>query len=91
MEAVDSSSSCKGGEGRFIKFNADYNRLQQLPKDCFFNFHGFMQLSPNKLTLPEVMYLGGSDTVRGFPLAVALGDSGYYMNFIFRFPPPGHW
>jgi hemolysin activation/secretion protein len=89
LKAVDHESSRKGGGGRFFIFNADYDRLQHLPKDCFFYFHGSGQLSPNKLTLPEQLYIGGSDTVRGFPLAVALGDSGYYVNFEFRSPIPG--
>lgn len=88
LKAVDSESSRKGGGGRFFIFNADYDRLQKLPKDCYFYFHGSGQLSPSKLTLPEQIYIGGSDTVRGYPLAVALGDSGYYLNFDFRVPPP---
>jgi hemolysin activation/secretion protein len=88
LKAVDHRSSRKGGGGRFFIFNADYDHIQPLPKDCFFYFHGSGQLSPNKLTLPEQIYIGGSDTVRGFPLAVALGDNGYYVNLEFRVPPP---
>ncbi|MBS0653512.1 MAG: ShlB/FhaC/HecB family hemolysin secretion/activation protein [Verrucomicrobia bacterium] len=88
LKPVDSESSRRGGGGRFFLFNADYDRIQHLPKDCFFYFHGSGQLSPSKLTLPEQIYIGGMDTVRGFPLAVALGDSGYYVNFEFRIPPP---
>jgi hemolysin activation/secretion protein len=88
LKAVDRRSSRRGGGGRFFIFNADYDRLQHLPKDCFFYFHGSGQLSPSKLTLPEQLYIGGSDTVRGFPLAVALGDNGYYLNFELRAPPP---
>jgi hemolysin activation/secretion protein len=87
LKAVDDRSSRKGGGGRFYLFTADYDRIQPLPKDCYFYFHGSGQLSPSKLTLPEQIYIGGSDTVRGFPLAVALGDSGYYTNFEFRIPP----
>ena len=88
LKSVDSESSRKGGGGRFFKLNADYDHLQHLGKDYFFYFHGSGQLSPNKLTLPEQLYIGGSDTVRGFPLATALGDSGYYVNFAFTIPPP---
>ncbi len=88
LKAVDSESSRKGGGGRFFMFNIDYDRIQHLPRDCFFYFHASGQLSPSKLTLPEQIYIGGADTVRGFPLAVALGDSGYYLNFEFRVPPP---
>lgn len=82
----NSSRPCSGGE--FIKFNLDYDRLQMLPRNCYLYFHFSGQWSPNKLTLPEQIYIGGSDTVRGFPLAAALGDSGYYCNFEFRFAPP---
>ena len=87
LKAVDHRSSRRGAGGRFFIFTADYDRIQHLPKDCYFYFHGSGQLTPNKLTLPEQIYIGGSDTVRGFPLAVALGDNGYYVNFEFRVPP----
>lgn len=88
LKAVDNNSSRKGGGGRFFKLNADYDHIQHLPWDSFFYFHGSGQASPNKLTIPEQIFIGGIDTVRGFPLAVALGDSGYYINFEFRIPPP---
>ena len=88
LKSVDSESSRKGGGGRFFILNADYDRIQHLPKDFFFYGHASIQLSPSKLTLPEQIYIGGIDTVRGFPLAVALGDSGYYVNLEFRTPPP---
>ncbi|MBS0627353.1 MAG: ShlB/FhaC/HecB family hemolysin secretion/activation protein [Verrucomicrobia bacterium] len=88
LKPVDSESSRKGGGGRFFLLTADYDRIQHLPKDCFLYFHTSGQLSPSRLTLPEQIYIGGIDTVRGFPLAVALGDSGYYVNFEFRIPPP---
>lgn len=67
---------------------ADYDRITPLHKDCYFYFHGSAQLSPGKLTVPEQIYIGGIDTVRGFPLATAMGDNGYYLNFEFRIPPP---
>ena len=88
LKAVDPICSREGGGGRFVKVMLDYDRLQRLPLDCFFYFHGSGQYSPSKLTLPEQIYIGGVDTVRGFPLAVGLGDSGYYFNGEFRFPLP---
>lgn len=88
LKAVDSESSRRGGGGRFFIFNVDYDRLQHLPADWYLYLHGSGQYSPNKLTLPEQIYIGGADTVRGFPLAIALGDSGYYGNIELRFPPP---
>jgi len=85
------SSGCSrpGAQGNFFKFNLDYDRLQKLGYDCFLFFHTSGQWSPNKLTTPEQMYLGGADTVRGYPLAIAVGDSGYYYNLEFRMPPWG--
>lgn len=88
LPAVTDSCSRPGAGGRFVKLNADYDRLQKLPKDCFFYFHGSGQWSPYKLTIPEQIYIGGADTVRGFPLATALGDSGYYLNFEVHVPTP---
>jgi len=88
LSSVSNSCSRPGAGGRFVKFNADYDRLQKLPKDCFFHFHGSGQWSPYKLTVPEQIYIGGDDTVRGFPLATALGDSGYYLNFELFIPTP---
>lgn len=88
LKAVDKTSSRFGAGGLFVKFNADYDRLQILPWESFFYFHGSAQASPYKLTLPEQIYIGGADTVRGFPVATVLGDSGYYLNFEYRFPLP---
>lgn len=88
LSAVDSESSRVGGGGRFFQLNVDYDRIQHLPKSCYLYFHASGQLSPSYLTLPQQIYIGGIDTVRGFPLAVGLGDSGYYLNLEFRVPPP---
>ena len=82
-------SSREGARGNFIKVNADYDFMKKLPYDSFLVAHASGQFSPYKLTVPEQIYIGGVDTIRGFPLASALGDSGYYCNFELRFPPPG--
>jgi hemolysin activation/secretion protein len=86
--AISKESSRKGAGGRFSILNLDYKRIQQFVHDFFFliNFSG--QYSFNKLPIPEQFYIGGRDTVRGYPLASALGDSGYYMNWELRIPPP---
>lgn len=88
MSAISSECSRKGAGGLFVKFNGDYDHLHMLPNDFVFSFHGSAQGSFYKLAIPEQIYIGGVDTVRGFPLAIALGDSGYYANFELRFPPP---
>ena len=88
LSAVSNESSRIGGGGRFYQFNADYDRIQQLYKELVLYFHASGQWSPSKLTLPQQIYIGGANTVRGYPLSVALGDSGYYANTEFRCPLP---
>lgn len=92
LDGLDQNSagcSRPGAHGNFFKLNVDYDRLQKLPYDNFLFFHTSAQWSPDKLTVPEQIYIGGADTVRGFSLATALGDSGYYGNLEFRMPPFG--
>lgn len=84
---IDHKSSRKGAGGRFFTLNTDIQRLQVLPWNCLLLTTFSAQLSANKLTLPEQFYIGGADTVRGYPLAAALGDDGYVFNAEFRIPP----
>ena len=89
LPAVDSNlCSRKGAGGRFIYMDANYQRIQRLPAACllFLSFQG--QLSFYKLPLSEEFYIGGINTVRGYPLAVSLGDTGFCVNVEFRVPPP---
>ncbi len=88
LKAVDSQCSRAGAGGRFYLLNGDYKWLQALPWDSFLFLHLAGQLTPNKLPLAEQIYIGGVDTARGYPLATALGDNGYYGNFELRFPLP---
>jgi hemolysin activation/secretion protein len=88
LDAVSNKSSRIGGGGRFVQLNLDYDRLQRIYREWMLYFHASGQWSPYKLTLPQQLYIGGSNTVRGYPLSVALGDSGYYANFETRFPLP---
>lgn len=88
MNPVSSKCSTIGAGGLFVKFNADFDHLQYLAKDYVLSLHGSGQYSPYKLAIPEEIYIGGIETVRGYPLAVALGNSGFYGNIEFRIPPP---
>jgi hemolysin activation/secretion protein len=88
LKAVDSQCSREGAGGRFYILNLDYKRVQQLPLDCFLLLNASGQGTFNKLPIPEQIYIGGIDTVRGYPLATALGDNGYYGNVELRVPPP---
>lgn len=88
MNAVSSQSSRIGGGGRFVQLNVDYDRIQRLYQEWMLSFHTSGQWSPDKLTLPQQIYVGGASSVRGYPLSVILGDSGYYANLETRFPLP---
>ena len=88
MSSVDSESSRPGGGGRFVQINADYDHIQNFWSDFYLYLHGSGQYSPYKLTIPQQIYIGGADTVRGYPLAAALGDMGYWANIELRIPPP---
>jgi hemolysin activation/secretion protein len=88
MGAVSDQSSRIGGGGRFVQLNLDYDRIQRIRKEWMFSFHTSGQWSPSKLTLPQQIYVGGASSVRGYPLSVILGDSGYYANVETRFPLP---
>ena len=87
-DAEDSDSSRDGAGGQFFRFNGTAKRLQKLPYDCFLFLNGVGQYAFEKLPLPEQIYIGGIDTVRGYPLAVGLGDYGFYANVELRVPPP---
>lgn len=86
--AKSSDNSRVGAGGQFIKVNGGWKRLQELPWDCFLLMNGVFQFSFDKLPLPEELYIGGVDTVRGYPLAVGLGDNGYYGTLEFHAPLP---
>lgn len=88
LDAEDPEGSRKDGGGRFVRLNGSAKRLQRLPWDCFLLLNGVGQYSFDKLPLPEQIFIGGVDTVRGYKLAEALGDSGFYANIELRVPPP---
>ena len=89
LKTETSLSSRKGSGGSFSIFNIDYTRIQTLTKNCFLMLHASGQATPYKLPLSEQIYIGGIGTVRGFPMAAALGDDGYYANLELRTPFPG--
>lgn len=84
----DKHDSRVHGGGRFVKLNGGWRRLQKLPYQCFLLLNTQMQYSFNKLPLPEQIYVGGIDNVRGYQLAAGIGDHGLYANLELRVPPP---
>lgn len=86
--AKSDDSSREGAGGEFVKGNLGWKRLQELPYNCFLLFNAQGQFSFEKLPLPEEIYIGGIDTVRGYPLAEGISDCGYYGTVEFHVPPP---
>ena len=87
-KAVDELCSRFGSGGRFNYLTLDVTRIQSLPEGCSLILNSSFQFTGNKLPNAEQIYIGGVDTVRGFPSALRLGDKGFYANFELRFPPP---
>lgn len=88
LSPVDGLCSRKDAGGRFVYIDANYQRIQKLPASCFLFLNLQGQFSFYKLPLSEEFYIGGINTVRGYPLAVSLGDTGLCVNLEFRAPPP---
>jgi hemolysin activation/secretion protein len=88
LAPIDSSASRVGSGGRFFILNLDYTRIQPLPWDTSLFFISGAQGTFNKLPISEQFYIGGMGTVRGYTLAQALGDTGYYANLEFHTPFP---
>jgi hemolysin activation/secretion protein len=89
LPAVDTSeeTSRTHAGGRFTYIDGNYQRIQRVFSSSFVfvNFQG--QFSFYKLPLSEQFYIGGMNSVRGYKLASALGDSGICVNAEYRFPP----
>jgi hemolysin activation/secretion protein len=81
-----------GGEFGYITSSVD--RINRLPFGSYLVLHGGGQYSPMPLTSLEQFYLGGIDSVRGYPESDASGDSGVGFSAELRIPPyfiPEDW
>lgn len=76
------------GGGHFTYINFDYTHIQPLPKNFSLFLNAFFQFTSDLLPVGEQLFIGGVDTVRGYPSAFALGDYGCCTNLELRFPPP---
>ncbi len=87
-KAVDPSSSREGSGARYYILDANFQRIQPLPKDCSLLLTTSAQGTFNLLPIPEEFAIGGIGSVRGYPAAVAIGDLGYFGNLEFYTPLP---
>lgn len=86
--AVNPLSSRAGAGSKFVIYSLDFTRVQSLFCDTFLILQGYGQYSVYKLPYAEAIYIGGADATRGYKVAAAIGDYGYYGTVELRMPPP---
>ena len=82
----DPAASRIDAGGDFIKGNVTLARRQNLPWSSFLLLTAKGQYTSDKLVSGEQFYIGGADTVRGYPELEYMGDYGYVANFELRTP-----
>lgn len=86
--------SRRGGSGdfadnQFFKAYGSYSRLQSLAEDISLLARTEGQWSPDLLTSLEEFSIGGPASVRAYPVAEALFDSGVFASLELTFNAPG--
>ncbi len=75
--ATEISEDYGYADSKYVKADLKLRRYQKLPFGLMGVFKTDAQYSPNKLLVPEKMYLGGSSTVRGYDPLISMGDTGF--------------
>ncbi|MBU2221333.1 MAG: ShlB/FhaC/HecB family hemolysin secretion/activation protein [Candidatus Omnitrophota bacterium] len=86
LERNDPGASRIGSGGEFTKYIMQLKRQQNLPLSSYLLLSCRSQYSPDKLVSGEQFYIGGMDTVRGYPELAYMGDYGYNLNLELRTP-----
>jgi hemolysin activation/secretion protein len=84
LHAPSASRIDSGGE--FIYMTGSVDRINRLPYGSYLVLHGGGQYSPMPLTSFEQFYLGGMNSVRGYPENDSSGDSGVNFSTEVRIP-----
>ena len=82
----DTRASRIDASGDFFRYILQVRRQVNLPLESFLLLSTRMQYSPDKLINSEQFYLGGMDTVRGYPELEYLADYGYNVSAELRTP-----
>lgn len=80
----DPEASRAGAGGKFLRWNFEIGRIQQVLADTYLVLRGSAQVSRDDLPLSEQFAIGGADSVRGYPPAEFLGDAGHAATFELR-------
>jgi hemolysin activation/secretion protein len=87
MENNDPKSSRPGADNRFTKAYLSLARLQKIVDRVSIMMRGSGQASTRPLVATEQFYIGGADSVRGYPPGEFLGDDGYNVTTELRVSP----
>ncbi|HEY7320395.1 MAG TPA: ShlB/FhaC/HecB family hemolysin secretion/activation protein [Candidatus Binatia bacterium] len=87
MENNDTKSSRFGADNRFTKAYLNWARVQKVVDRVSILLRGSGQVSTRPLVATEEFYIGGADSVRGYPLGEFLGDNGYNISTELRISP----
>lgn len=86
MDKIDPKASRLGAGGEFLKYKVSGLRRQNLPFSAFLLLSAKSQYTEDKLVSCEQFYIGGADTVRGYPELEFMGDYGYNASAELRTP-----
>jgi len=87
-------SSKRGAPPNFVSLTGSLYRSLRLPFNTFGTARFDYQLSLDKLTPQEEQYLGGLNTIRGYPEGDFLADQGFTLRLEYFVPPffvPDNW
>ena len=87
MDNNDTKSSRFGADNRFTKAYINWARVQRVMDRVSILLRGSGQVSTRPLVATEEFYIGGADSVRGYPLGEFLGDDGYNVSTELRVSP----
>ncbi len=87
LSAKDSRASRVGSGGKFIKYNLNFIRLQNMPLSSMLLWKNQAQVSPYTLTASQQFQLGGISNVRGYPSGEYVGDRGLSSSLEWLVPP----
>jgi hemolysin activation/secretion protein len=80
MENNDQKSSRLGADNRFTKAYLNVARVQTVVDRVSIFIRGSGQASTRALVATEEFYIGGADSVRGYPPGEFLGEDGYNVS-----------
>jgi len=79
-------ASRPGSKPNFVTVGFQLNRLQRLPWQTYASLNLEAQVSPSKLAPQEELFLGGADSVRGYPEGDYLADQGLIARLEYLVP-----